>query len=327
MKKIIKAFLLFLIVALLFASCEAAAPTQETERPTKITEAPTDAITEAPTDAITEAPTDALTDASTDVTTEALTKEQEPSVDATEAPTQEQEPAIDINPLILDDYDDFLLFRKGELDVHEAYYLWYGSDPKTLIDIRALLNLPELPNGWQGAIIFQSDDGFYYSVGPIDENGIRRTEYSVILTYDSDGFTVDNSFFPTIDGIKANTENQKYFSIRKNESVLLYHQDNGVYQSLIVIFDKYKVSFDFLLFEESGYTPAQIKETCGALVASLFSENEEEFSRGVETIANAFSQTEAPNDAITEVPTDAITEAPTQEQEPSVYATEAPTQE
>ncbi len=252
MKKMIKAFCIFILVTLLLASCDMAEPIQ---------------------------PTNAM---------EAPTKQEKPSVNETEAPTKEQKPEIEVNPLILDDYDDYLLFRKGELEVQEAYYVWYGNNPNVLIDIRTLLDLPELLENFTEEIIIQTDDSVIYCVYSSSENGRKTLEYLVDVIYHPDSVVNDTSHYPIFDTLKANTKNEKYFSVCKNESILKYSQDNGFFKFCNLNSGQYNITVMFYSIENTiGYTPEQIEEKCGKLVASFFSKNDEEFSRGVETVTKA----------------------------------------
>lgn len=170
----------------------------------------------------------------------------------------------------LKNYDEFLLFKKGKLDVS----LPYTFDDKAVIDVRTMLDL----KSWDAEqVIIENDNEFRYNVYSLDTNGNKIIEYYVVVTYNPTGFQTSLSHIDSIPTFKSikDADNTDTFKIQEENCLLVYSQGSSGYLATNLILDHYKIHICFGAVEVST---VQIRNKCGDLVASLFSEDQQEVS-------------------------------------------------
>ena len=205
----------------------------------------------------------------------------------------------EIVTLLFYDYSDFVKFGKeGILDPAkyenaDSLKMWYSLVDGAFIDIRELLEMPVLPQGWTDCIEVVSNHKYHYSLCSTDEAGRKKLELSVNVDYHantSDKPVVSNmksiNFVNSVDEIKE--DNQRY-AIQRDDITIIYSKNSNGYNGFAFSIDQLSIDFSFW---DGGMPIDQIQERCGDTIAALLSDTPEVFSAAtanlVDTINSRF---------------------------------------
>ena len=196
-------------------------------------------------------------------------------------------------------YDDYLLFSKGIFDEEKYpfskyYYNMFSSPQNALIDIKAVFGVPELADNTDEQIIIQDGDKFYYTRNYRIKVGDRIKHLKAIDVYSSyhpgkiQSYPDEIVNAPKLECLKERTEDMKAVKIQVDDCLLGYYWYSDTWYSVTFYWDSYRITIVFGSnlenFAMLVKNPAEINDTCGELIASLFSENTEDIKAAAETI-------------------------------------------
>jgi len=231
----------------------------------------------------------------------------EPVIEKTEETKREEDevfttPIMDGMALDIRDYDDYLSFSQGVFDEQqypsaELIYNMFDDHEKSLIDIRGVLDLPNVPTDGSEQILINEPNTTEYSVYSRNEKGTLVRSYIVRTTYSPSKITSYPKTIteaPTLESLKDRTDDMILFKIQSGNHWIVYTWLNQKPFSVNIYSDHHLIYLSIGSAAEGLGVEVEsvddIKEICGELIASLFSENTEDIKAAVETIKSRLPQ-------------------------------------
>ena len=201
------------------------------------------------------------------------------------------------------DYEDYLQFSKGifkEEDylVAQIIYELFSNPEKSLIDVRSILDLPELTEKVYDQMIIMEANQLLYITHLYNNKGRPNINYyEVFIKYYPNkiqSYSTHVTEAPMLESLKERTDDMTLFKIQAGDHLVVYQWFNGKPFSVSVYSDYHIVSVYIGSYIEGKGVEVEsvddIKEICGELIASLFSENTEDIKAAVETIKSRLPQ-------------------------------------
>ena len=201
------------------------------------------------------------------------------------------------------DYEDYLQFSKGifkEEDslVAQIIYEQFSNPKKSLIDVRSILDLPELTEKVHDQMIIMEANQLLYITHLYNNKGRPNINYyEVFIKYYPNkiqSYSTHVTEAPMLESLKERTDDRTLFKIQAGDHLVVYQWGKGKPFAVDVYSDYHIVSVSIGSYIEGKGVEVEsvddIKEICGELIASLFSENTEDIKAAVETIKSRLPQ-------------------------------------